>query len=356
MNVQLTTPLEMPRGPRLPNRMLLAPLTNQQSNSDGTASEADLHWIDLVSAGGHSMVMTCAAHVQSNGIAFPGQLGIFDDRHLPGLIAIADNIRRHGAVSSVQLHHGGVRSLGGVHGEKVGPSDIAELGVRGLSLAEVEGLRDDFIRAAVRAQRAGFDGVEIHGAFGWVITQFLTTLYNHRTDRYGGTLENRSRLLFEIAEGIRQATGDNFQIGLRLSLERYNIKVAEMRDVFIEAIARDAVDYLDIAPWDVDVRTSEPGFEGRRVLEVFTELPRRGIPVGASGGLFSAKRAQAVLDAGCDFVMLARASIGQPNFPLSVARDSAHVLPTPIRRSTLEDHGLSKAFIDYASGYRDFAS
>ncbi|KAL4945548.1 hypothetical protein BDV06DRAFT_219236 [Aspergillus oleicola] len=139
----------------------LAPLTNWQSQPDGTVSKHEETWLSRCAAGGFSMVMTCAAHVQrgGHGQTFPSQMGIYSDAHIPGLRKIANIICAHGAVSSVQLYHGGFAA---------GPSHTA-VG-RGLSTAEVEKLRDDFIAAAHVAQVAGFNGVEVHGAFGWVLT------------------------------------------------------------------------------------------------------------------------------------------------------------------------------------------
>lgn len=139
--------------------------------------------------GGFSMVMTCATNIHEYGKTFPGQMGIYSDKHLAGLRKVADTIRKNGALSSVQLHHGGVRVNPELGGSSVGPSDIPSLGARALSLEEVEALRDDFVTAALRAQTAGFDGVEVHAAFGWILMQFLSPLFNNRDDRYGGSLE-----------------------------------------------------------------------------------------------------------------------------------------------------------------------
>lgn len=228
------------------------PLTNKQSNEDGTVSDYDLAWIERCARGGYAMTMTCAANVQSVGKGFQGQLGIYDDRHIEGLARLAALIRAGGSVSSVQLHHGGARALGGVNGVPAGPSGHIADGARVLSTAEVEELRDDYITAAQRADSAGFDGVEVHGAFGHVLAQFLSPTLNTRVDHYGGSLEGRSRLLFEIIEGIRESCRPDFQIGLKLSMERFGLRVAEIRDVAAEAIRTGSVDYLDIAPHDIE--------------------------------------------------------------------------------------------------------
>ncbi|CAA9271454.1 MAG: Probable NADH-dependent flavin oxidoreductase yqiG (EC [uncultured Arthrobacter sp.] len=344
--MSLLEPLHLAHGPALKNRMLLAPMTNNQSNPDGTASEDDLSWISLVAAGGYSMIMTAGMNVQRNGQSFAGQPGIYDDRHLDGLTEIASIIRDAGSASSVQLHHGGERSLGGQYGQPYAMSRAP--GARQMSTAEVEQLRDDFITAAVRAKRAGFDGAEVHGAFGWIISMSLSPIANRRTDKYGGDLEGRSRLLFEILDGMRRETGPDFQIGLRLSTERYGISLYELRDVAQEAMHREAIDYLDLAPWDVNAIAVEPGFENRPVLSIFTELDRKRTRIGTSGKVMTGAQASAVMDAGCDFVMLGRAAILEPNAPRLFTENPHHRGPeTPVSYQYLRDQGLSDTYVDY---------
>ncbi|MGW4336417.1 oxidoreductase [Rhodococcus koreensis] len=345
----LFVPLTMAHGPQMKNRILLAPLTNQQSNLDGTASEHDLNWIRTAADGGYAMTMTCATNVQANGKAFQGQLGIYDDRHLEGLSKMADAIREGGSVSSVQLHHGGIRALGGINGQPVGPSEDPASGARALTTGEVEEVRDSFVSAAKRAQSAGFDGAEIHGAFGFLVAQFLSPTLNRRSDRYGGSVERRSRFLFEIFEGIRRECGPDFQIGLRLSMERYGVLLAELRDVAAEAMRCGLIDYLDLAPWDIDQTSREPGFEGQTLLSVFTQLPRGHVRVGASGHVLTAQRAVDVLDRhDCDFVMIGRAAILEPNYPHLVRSNADHMSPTlPVTHDYLRGVGLGPEFIDY---------
>ena len=154
--------------------------------------------------------MTCAAHVQRVGQGFAGQLGVFSDDQLPGLTRLAAAVHAEGAVSSIQLFHAGIRSAAALTGEAPrGPSDHAETGARALTLVEVEQLVEDFIGAALRAQAAGFNGVELHGAHGYILCAFLSPEFNQRTDRYGGSLENRARIIFEIIAGIRKRAGRN---------------------------------------------------------------------------------------------------------------------------------------------------
>src|SRR5580692_2523002 len=150
----LFDPISFKRGPAWKNRLMLAPLTNCQSHPDGRLSDEEFHWLTMRATGGFGLVMTCAAHVQRIGQGFPGQLGVFSDDHLPGLTRLAAKIKAEGSVSSVQLHHAGIRSPEALIGEKpVGPSDDAETGARALSLGEVEQLIEDFVTAAVRAEK-----------------------------------------------------------------------------------------------------------------------------------------------------------------------------------------------------------
>ena len=123
-------------------------------------------------------------------------------------------------------------------------------GLRALSLQEVQQLRDDFIAAAVRSQQAGYDGIEVHGAHGYIVCQFLSDTYNRRDDQYGGSLENRARLLFEIVSGIRAACGADFLIGVRLSPERFGMRLAEALTVCQQLIDGGETDFLDISLWD----------------------------------------------------------------------------------------------------------
>jgi 2,4-dienoyl-CoA reductase-like NADH-dependent reductase (Old Yellow Enzyme family) len=347
-------PVILGRGPAWPNRIALAPLTNTQSHADGTASSWDRDWFRLVSAGGYGMVMTCAAHVQRNGQAFPGQLGIYDAKHIPGLAQIAAIIRDAGAVSSVQLFHGGARSLGGDLGTPVAPT-AHRLDVHELSTGEVEQLGADFVRAAQRAHVAGFDGVELHGAFGWLLTQFLSPELNLRKDRYGGDLEGRSRLIFEILGGIRSATDDEFQVGLRLSMGRYGMRLSELTRLSEDLMLAGLVDYLDLAPWDVAALSSESGYVGRTIVSAFTELDRGNAVIGASGRLHTAQQARALLEAGCDFAMIGRLAVAEPGFARRLLDDPEHTAVTlPVSTQFLERTGISPPMIEHMGQYRGF--
>jgi 2,4-dienoyl-CoA reductase-like NADH-dependent reductase (Old Yellow Enzyme family) len=350
-------PMTLVRGPAWKNRFMLAPLTNSQSHADGRLSDDEFNWLTYRAVGGFGLVMTCAAHVQAVGQGFPGQLGIFSDDHLPGLSRLAAAIKAGGAVSSVQLHHAGIRSPAELIGEAPrGPSDNAEFAARALTLAEVEQLRDDFIAAAVRAERAGFDGVELHGAHGYVICAFLSPETNQRTDRYGGSLEARARLLFEIIDGVRAQTRPDFQLGVRLSPERFGLKLAEQVEVARQVLARGDIDYLDMSLWDVFKAPMDAPDSGP-LIDHFAALPRGETRLGVAGKLMSAELCRKALEHGADFPILGRAAILHHDFPLKVAADPGfQSVALPVTRAHLRAERLGPVFVDYMASWKGFVA
>jgi len=352
----LFAPLSFTRGPAMKNRFMLAPLTNLQSYPDGKISDDEHNWLSHRATGGFGLVMTCAAHVQRIGQGFPGQLGVFSDDHLPGLTRLAAAIKADGSLSSVQLHHAGLRSPKELTGEApVGPSEDAETGTRALSLGEVEQLIEDFIAAAVRAEKAGFDGVELHGAHGYILCAFLSPETNRREDRYGGSLENRARIVFEIIKGVRERTGSGFQLGLRLSPERFGLRFAEQREVTRQMLASGDLDYVDMSLWDSFKAPVEAEFAGRPLIDWFTDLPRGDTRLGVAGKLTTAENCRKALDHGADFVLLGRAAILHHDFPKKVAADpNFHAASLPVTRAHLEAERLGPVFVNYMNTWKGF--
>lgn len=351
----LFKPLTLLHGPAMRNRFMLAPLTNQQSGHDGIASRFDHDWIAQLAQGGYGLIQTCATTVEAGGIAFARQLGIHSDGHLPGLTALATAIREGGGLSAVQLHHAGHRAnpeLGGIPSPASGDTLP---GIRALTTEQVERIRDSFIAAAMRAEQAGFDGVAVHGAFGWILSEFMSPFLNDRSDRYGGSLENRARLTLEVIEGIRRHCGPEFQIGWRLSIERYGLRLEELRDITADILDRELIDYLDLALWDSAQLVQDGALRGQTMLSVFTALPRKGVRVGAAGRIMSARRAAQLLDEGCDFVLIGRAGILRRDFPLQVKANPQYDSPTlPVTAEYLRQGGLSERFIEHMRGWQTF--
>jgi len=347
----LFDPLSLPSGAMLKNRFVLAPLTNTQSRADGVLSEEELHWLTMRAQGGFALTMTCAASVQESGQGFPGQLGFHDDAHLPGLTRLAGAIKRESSLAIAQLHHGGVRSLK----TPKGPSADEKFKAEAMTLDEVVQARDSFISAALRAERAGFDGVELHGAHGYLICTFLSAESNRREDVYGGDAERRARFLFEIVDGIRAATKPGFTLGVRLSPERWGLALGEIRDVAQRLMREARVDFLDISLWDYRKEPEEEAFKGRSLASYFTELTRGGVRLGGAGKIMSAEDARAVLAAGFDFPLIGRAAILHHDFPKRVAADANFAArATPVSEAYLHQEGLSPAFVQYMRNWKDF--
>lgn len=351
----LFQPLSLLHGPVMRNRFMLAPLTNQQSERGGFASSFDQEWFDQLAEGGYALVQTCATTVEAGGIAFAGQLGIHSDDHLPGLRAIASSIRKGGGLSAVQLHHAGHRANPQIGGIPSPASNATLPGIRALTTQQVERIRDSFITAARRAELAGFDGVAVHGAFGWILSEFMSPYLNDRTDQYGGTLKNRARLTMEVIEGIRRSCGPEFQIGWRLSIERYGLQLEELREITAEILDRQLIDYLDLALWDSAQIVQDGPYRGQTMLSVFTELPRKGVRMGVAGRIMSAQRAAQLLGEGCDFVLIGRAGILQRDFPLQVKKNPHYNSPQlPVTADYLRKGGLSERFIRHMRGWQTF--
>jgi 2,4-dienoyl-CoA reductase-like NADH-dependent reductase (Old Yellow Enzyme family) len=352
----LFEPLTLAHGPALKNRLVLAPLTNSQSHPDGTLSDDEFNWLTYRAEGGFALTMTCAAHVQRVGQGFPGQLGVFGDEHLPGLTRLAARIKALGSVAVAQLHHAGMRSPAPLIGEAPHcPSDNAEFGARALTLAEVEQLREDFIAAAVRCETAGFQGVEIHGAHGYVLAQFLSPEVNQRTDRYGGSLENRARIVHEIIDGIRERTGADFSLGLRLSPERFGLKLGEIVDVARKILADGKIDYLDMSLWDYAKEPMDEDFQGRSLMSYFTDLPRGKVRLGCAGKVMTPDDARTCLAQGMDFVLLGRAAILHHDWPQRLAADPAFTpVKVPVSIDYLRNERLSPNFVKYMQGWKGF--
>lgn len=345
-------PVTFLHGPAMPNRFMLAPLTNQQSHPDGTLSDDEHRWLTMRATGGFGLTMTCAAHVQAVGQGFPGQLGIFGDQHLEGLTRLAADLNATGTVSYVQLHHAGNRAVGNVTGQQpVCPSDDADTGARALTTDEVHQLIDDFVSAARRAQQAGFHGVELHGAHGYLICQFLSAELNRRTDDFGGSLAARSRLLFDIIAGIRRECGPEFAVAVRLSPERFGMQTAEIVEVFERLVATGDVDLIDMSLWDVRRVTDQPGFDDRPLLDVFAALPRGDVRLGVAGKIHTPADVQMVLDAGVDVPVLGRVAILHHDYPRRLQADRAFApRHAPVPRDVLAAEGVSPSFVDYLAG------
>ena len=343
-------------GLTMKNRFMLAPLTNQQSHEDGQLSDEEFHWLTMRAKGQFGLVMTCASHVQEIGKGFSGQLGIFSDELIDGHKKLSNAIKSYGSLAVVQLHHAGMRSPKEVIGKKaVCPSDSEKHNARALTLDEVHQLKDDFVDAALRAKHCGYDGVEVHGAHGYILTQFLSSDINKRTDNYGGSLENRSRLLFEIVKDIRIKCGSAFLIGVRLSPEKFGMKLSEMKIISQQLIDFGEIDFLDLSLWDCFKTPEEYPDSKLSLLEHILQLNFKNVKLTVAGNIRNGNDVSRVLNSGVDFVTIGRSAILHHDFPMRVI-DHPDFIPieNPVSKDYLRSQGLSNTFIKYMHRWPDF--
>jgi 2,4-dienoyl-CoA reductase-like NADH-dependent reductase (Old Yellow Enzyme family) len=339
-------PTRLSHGPPWANRFALAPMTNKQSHDDGTLSEGEYQWLVARGRGGFGVVKTCAAYVADTGRTWTGQLGIASDEHLPGLTRLAQGLQATGTTSLVQLHHGGLRADPGLAGRILTPFDDSESGATAMSRGDVARMVDDYVAAAVRAEHAGFDGIEVHGAHGFVLAQFLDRR-NQREDGYGGSLEHRMRALVEVLAGIRAATGDGFQVGVRLSPEAKGSPLHEGREVARQILGGGVVDFVDLSLRDV---YATPHYEGddSLLIDVFTDLPRGGTVLSVTGHVLSADDAAWCLAKGADVVGIGIGAILHHDFARRALADRGfRARPHPVSRDVLRSELVGPAFIDY---------
>ena len=348
----LLEPLRFSHGPTMKNRFMLAPLTNQQSHEDGRLSDEEFQWLTMRARGGFGLTMTCASHVQAIGKGFPGQLGIWSDDHIPGLRRLATEITSRNSIAIAQLHHAGMRSPKDViGGTPVCPSDNEKTGARGLTHAEVTTVIADFVEAAVRAEKAGFDGVELHGAHSYLLCQFFSAAINRRDDEYGGSLANRSRILFEIIDGVRHQCREDFMVGVRLSPERFGMKLGEAIHMAQRLMTEDTIDFLDMSLWDVFKEPEETECQGRTLMSYFTELDRHDTRLGVAGSIRTPQQAEATLAAGADWIILGQAAMIQHDFPNRYKADASFTpVALPLTTEYLRNEGISEKFQGYVRG------
>jgi len=348
--------ITFPCGATMKNRFMLAPLTNQQSHENGQLSNDELKWLTMRAEGEFGLVMTCASHVQEVGKGFSGQLGIFSDDLNEGHIKLTTNIKEKGSLAVIQLHHAGMRTPADLINVKpVCPSENEETNARGLTLKEVKQLRDDFITAAIRARKCGYNGVEVHGAHGYILTQFLSSEINKRTDDYGGSLLNRSRLLFEIVDGIREKCGKYFLLGVRLSPERFGMDIEEIKTICQQLIDLGNIDFLDISLWDCFKIPNEEKYQKITLLEHFSSLDFKNVKWTVAGKIYNAIDVQKVLDSGVDFVSIGTSAILHHNFPkLVIENPTFNPIKIPVSEEHLKKEGLGEKFVTYLKRWPDF--
>ena len=206
------------KGLKVKNRIVFPPVVCfHYAGEDGIVVPRNIEHYRLRAEGGAGIIITEATAVCKDGRLAPFQLGIWSDDHITGMQKIVSAVKASGAISLLQIHHAGLLTREDITEFSKGPSiDEKNPGSKALTVKEIGEIRDAFIAGATRAKKAGYDGVELHGAHGYLLNQFASSFFNRRKDLYGGSLEKNLKLADEIISGIRKECGGDFIIGYRL--------------------------------------------------------------------------------------------------------------------------------------------
>lgn len=314
----------------LRNRIVMAPMEVQLASDSGAVTERTIQYYTRRANGGAGLVIVEASYVATGGKAFGCQLGIDRDALVSGHVDLVEAIQRSGAKVALQIHHGGARANPALtSGAIVAPSPVPEDGIaavpRALNEPEIEDIALDYARAALRAQRAGYDAVELHGAHGYLIHGFLSPASNRRTDAYGGSRENRMRFAGLVISKVREAVGARFPILFRMSAEG-GYEINEATEIAC-ALAQWGVDAIHVsvggtAPIGLVPLDSSPMARPEGWLTGCAQAIKKriSVPVIVVGEIRHPEFAEQVLAKGqADFVALGRPLLADPDWPAKAA-------------------------------------
>ncbi|MCB5290984.1 NADH:flavin oxidoreductase [Arthrobacter sp. SO3] len=326
----------------LPNRVALAPMTRISATEDGHATERMASYYEAYARGGFGLLITEGIYpdtAYSQGYLF--QPGLASKEQSQSWANVVDTVHAAGAKIFAQLMHAGAQTQGNRFVDStIGPSAIAPKGeqlafYRGegpypvpaeITANQMEQVRAGFVTAALHAREAGFDGVEIHGANGYLLDQFLTDYLNDRTDNYGGSPKNRVRFAAEICRAVREAVGPDMSVGIRISQSkvsdndhRWRGGAEEARTIF-EALGATGIDFIHTTEY----RAAAPAFEGGSESLAALAKKHSGIVVIANGNLDDPETAASLLrDGAADVIALGKAALANRNWPHRVRNNLA---------------------------------
>lgn len=346
----LFSPLKI-KNIELKNRIVVSPMC-EYSSEDGFAN--DWHFIHLGSraVGGAGLIITEACAVSAEGRITFADLGIYRDEHIEKLKHITDFIQAHGAIAGVQLAHAGRKAshVEPWNGGKQIPSDqpngwktVAPSAVPfkddeeaplELDKAGIEKVKADFKAATKRAIAAGFQVIELHGAHGYLLHQFLSPISNKRTDEYGGTFDNRIRLLLEVVESVKEVWPKENLLFIRLSTTEWTEGgwTADDSVALAKILKEKGVDLIDCSSGGNVVNAKIPLKPGYQVEFAEKIKKESGILTGAVGLITTAYQADEIIQEGeADLIFLAREMLRDPHFPLRAAHELGHEVKWPVQ-------------------------
>jgi 2,4-dienoyl-CoA reductase-like NADH-dependent reductase (Old Yellow Enzyme family) len=322
------------------NRLAVAPMSRVSAASDGTPTDEMTCYYRDFARGGFGVIITEGTYTDTaHSQGYLNQPGLASDAHIQGWRRVTDAVHAEGVPIVAQLMHAGALSQGNSYGGgTIAPSAITPRGEKleeyggsgrwptptAMQDRDIDSAVGGFIEAAARARAAGFDGVEIHAANGYLLDQFLTVYTNTRDDVFGGSVANRIRLTGRIVAGIRDRMRGDFLLGVRLSQTKVNDVTyrwpggAADAEVISAALAEAGADYLHIASEGRDFIDTARFPDGRTITAVAREAS--GLPVMANGGMHDLRQAADVLDGGHgDLVSIGRGALANPDLPTRLA-------------------------------------
>ncbi len=334
-------------GIQLKNRIVMAPMTNFSSHEDGTVSDAEVSYYARRS-NGVGMVITACTYVTPNGKGFQGEFAGDRDEMIPSLRRLAETIKEQGAKAVLQIFHGGRMCPPElVDGDVVSASAVASeqegsVVPRALSDSEIEAIVRDFGEATRRAIEAGYDGVEIHGANGYLIQQFFSPHSNRREDRWGGSLEKRMTFPLAVVEEVKRVVAKHakqpFLVGYRFSPEEAETPGITMEDTLqlVDALADRDLDYIHVSLMDFWSKPRRGADESKSRIEWIRERAGNRVPVIGVGSLHSADDALKALQTGIPLIALGRELIIEPDWVVKVAEGRESDIQTTLTKDDQE--------------------
>lgn len=328
---KLFTPLLFGNGISLKNRIVMSPMTTWASNEDFTISDEEVEYYKK-RVKGVGLVITGCTHVTANGIGFTHEFAGYDDTFLPSLKKLADAAKSGGAPAILQMFHAGNKAIPGLipDGEVVSASTVSSGPIvlfenenfpKELSENEILEIIKAFGETTKRAIEAGFDGVEIHGAHGFLLQNFISPFFNNRDDQWGGSLENRLRLSLEILREVKNIVSKYadrpFLIGYRISPEEFPQQTYGLPDTFVlmDKLIEEKIDYLHFSLLDaVNQKPIDSEFSKEPISVILNNYVNSRVPVLVAGGITTPAMADQVLDYGVSMVAIGRTLIVNPDW------------------------------------------
>jgi 2,4-dienoyl-CoA reductase-like NADH-dependent reductase (Old Yellow Enzyme family) len=346
---ELLSPYTFKNGVELKNRIIMAPMTNFSSDEQGNVTDAEVTYYARRSKD-VSMVITACTYVTPDGKGFPGEFGGDSDEMIPSLERLAKGIKDQGAKAVLQIFHGGVQCPPDLvpDGDVVSASEVTgekgEKKARALSEAEIENIIDAFGETTRRAIEAGYDGVEIHGANGYLIHQFFSPMTNRREDRYGGSLEKRMTFPLAIVDKVKSVVAEHadasFLVGYRFSPEEPEDNGFTMGDTLtlVDALADKDLDYLHVSLFEFfsKPRRGVKDVEKTRMDYLLETIGDRTPLIGV-GSIYSADDAQKAFSTGVPLLALGRELIIDPDWLMKIEEGREDDIVTEIDKGKQEE-------------------